>query len=254
MAYFSGQGRLLIAVRDGNGNPGVFRAVGNVPELKVSLSTETIDHHESQFGQRLQDLRLVKSKKVETSFTLEDFTIANLAFAMYGTAGNVTGAVVAAEIMPSGIVVNDEYRVKQAKLSAVTVTDSTGSPKTLTLGVNYTIDLNYGTIKFIDITTGGAYVQPFKVAYTHATITGNNLTMFGAAPSEYWLRFEGLNTANSNSPVLVELYRTVMDPIKEFSVIHDDLMKMEMSGSNLYDSIRTYDAQLGYFGRVVNLA
>ena len=59
MSYFSGQGRVFIGARDNNGNPQGLVYVGNVPDLKVSLSVETLEHQESQSGQRLTDLQPV---------------------------------------------------------------------------------------------------------------------------------------------------------------------------------------------------
>ena len=61
MSYFSGQGRVFIGARDANGNPQGLTFVGNVPDLKVSLSVETLEHQESQSGQRLTDLQLIKT-------------------------------------------------------------------------------------------------------------------------------------------------------------------------------------------------
>ena len=46
MPYFSGQGRVYIGARDTAGNPQGLNFVGNVPELKVSLSVETLEHQE----------------------------------------------------------------------------------------------------------------------------------------------------------------------------------------------------------------
>ena len=56
MPYFSGQGRVYVGARDQNGQPLGLSYVGNVPELKVSLSVETLEHQESSSGQRLTDL------------------------------------------------------------------------------------------------------------------------------------------------------------------------------------------------------
>ena len=62
MAYFSGQGRVFVGSRDINGNPAGLTFVGNVPELKVSLSVDTIEHQEAQSGQRLTDLQLMQQR------------------------------------------------------------------------------------------------------------------------------------------------------------------------------------------------
>ncbi len=78
MAYFSGQGRVYIGARDSAGNPAGLTFVGNVPELKVSLSVETLEHQEAQSGQRLTDLQLIKTKKGEFACTLEELSSGNL--------------------------------------------------------------------------------------------------------------------------------------------------------------------------------
>ena len=85
MAYFSGQGRVYIGARDEFGNPAGLTFVGNVPELKVSLSVDTIEHQEAQSGQRLTDLQLIKTKKGEFACTLEELIATNLALALYGS-------------------------------------------------------------------------------------------------------------------------------------------------------------------------
>lgn len=78
MPYFSGQGRVYIGARDTAGNPQGLNYVGNVPELKVSLSVETLEHQESTSGQRLTDLQLIKTKKGEFACTLEELISVNL--------------------------------------------------------------------------------------------------------------------------------------------------------------------------------
>lgn len=249
--YFSGQGKVFIAERDGNGNPLAFRYVGNVPDLKINLTTDKVEHMESVSGQRLTDLVFTKSQKVEAGFTLEDFSIPNLALAMYGTNDAMDAHSVTNEVLPDDLVAGDIVRLKYPNVSSVVITDSTGSPKTLTAG-NYKVNGAYGSIQLNDLTTDGPYTQPFKVAYS-AAATGSRSRMFGAAVTERWVRFEGLNTADGNKPVLVELYRVRLDPAKELALINDDLLKLELTGSALYDASKELDTELGVFGRVVLL-
>ena len=61
--YFSGQGRVYIATRAANGLPAAMRWVGNVPDLKITLETEKLEHKESSSGQRQTDLSLITGKK-----------------------------------------------------------------------------------------------------------------------------------------------------------------------------------------------
>jgi hypothetical protein len=97
MSYFSGQGRVFIGARDTNGNPQGLIFVGNVPDLKVSLSVETLEHQESQSGQRLTDLQLIKTKKGEFACTLEELIQTNLELSLYGSTTAVTTGTVTDE-------------------------------------------------------------------------------------------------------------------------------------------------------------
>jgi hypothetical protein len=247
--YFSGQGKLFIASRDSNGNAGAFRYVGNVSDFKPQLATTTIEHKESTSGQRLTDLRLTTEKKANVDAVLDDFDKNNLGLALYSTPSTVSGSSVTAEVLPSALAVGDYARLKYPEVSAVVVKDSAGTPATLVLGTDYEISsANHGTIKILSL---GAYTQPFKVDYTYAA--HDNVVMFNAAPAERWLRFEGINTADGDKPVLVELYRVLLDPLKELALISDDIGALNLSGSVLYDDKKVSDSYLGQFGRFVHI-
>ena len=247
--FFSGQGKLYIAARASNGNAGAFRYVGNVSDFKPQMATTTIEHKESTSGQRLTDLRLTTEKKANVDAVLDDFDKANLGLALYSTPVTVAGSSVTNEVLPSALAVGDFVRLKYPDVSAVVITDSTGTPLTLVLGTNYEISsANHGTLKILNL---GAYVQPFKAAYTYAA--HDNVPMFNTAPAERWLRFEGINTADGDKPVLVELYRVLLDPLKELAVISDDIGSLNLSGSVLYDDTKVADSYLGQFGRFVHI-
>lgn len=239
--YFSGQGKLFYAVRDVNGLPGPYIFAGNVPSLKVTLTTETSDHQESTSGQRLVDFRLTKSKKAEVSFTLEDWSLVNLAMGMYGQVlPPNTGSTVTSESL--GMPDAGQYTpLKHANVSTVVI-------GTKTAGTDYILNAATGMIQWL--TKQSAAVS---ASYAWAANAGS-VTMFTQNAPERWFRFEGLNTADLNRPVLVELYRTVIDPMKELDLITDDLLKMELTGTALYDAQRGIDPSMGNFGRVQFLA
>lgn len=244
--YFSGQGIVYVADRDGSGNVTVFRDVGNVPALKLSLSTDVIEHKESRTGQRLTDLRLTKSRKATVDITLENFTKANLMLLLYGTASTVSGASVTNEVFATGQVVGNILALAHPMVSSVVVHDSAGSPATLALTTDYTVDANSGMITIVNV---GTYVQPFKVNYTFAT--QDVVPFFRSATTERFLKFSGLNTANSNAPVVVDLYRVIFDPVGNLDLINDELAQFQLTGSALYDATRDLDSLLGGFGRII---
>ncbi|MGF2528005.1 hypothetical protein [Ralstonia pseudosolanacearum] len=254
--YASFQGRVYLGKRDATGAPYEVRSPGNVAELKLSLKTDVLEHYESQTGQRTLDHRMVKQKSATLNLTIEEFTKDNLALALYGN--HVTGDAGAVNDEPVGgaePLVGDRYFLAHPKASKLVIKDSGAKPATLTAGVDYTGDLDFGSIQFLRLDDGGSpptpYVKPFKASYAYGVAT--EIGIFTQPLPERYLRLEGLNTAQGNAKVLVELYRVAFDPLKELSLISDEYNKFEMEGSLLADATKPFDAVLGQFGRIVQL-
>lgn len=248
MAYFSGQGRVYIGERDALGNPKTLLPVGNVPELKINLSIETLEHKESQTGQRLTDLTLIKEKKGEFGCTLEELLKINLELALYGTTATQSSGSVTDEVLPSPAMVGGLIVLGHQNVSSVVITDSAATPKTLP-AAQYRVNEKHGSIVLNDITTGGPYTEPFKASYTYGAAEATAL--FTKPLPERWVRFEGLNTADGNRPVVIDLYRVSINPAKELSIITDELLQFELSGNVLADLTKPQDSALGQFGRIV---
>lgn len=75
-----------------------------------------------------------------------------------------------------------------------------------------------------------------EVDYTHEGQYQVDALTEGAV--ELALRFEGLNTANENAPVVVEVFRFLTDPAQELSLIGDGVQSFVMQGSVLADTTR----------------
>jgi len=244
MSYFSGQGRVFIGARDLNGNPAGLTFVGNVPDLKVSLSVETLEHQESQSGQRLTDLQLIKTKKGEFNCTLEELIPANLELALYGS----TTAVVAGTVTDEPVIATPElgklYLLGKQNVSNVALRAGTTAVAT----TRYTLNARHGSILFTDLT---GVVGALTASYAHGA--ANVTAMFTQPLPERWVRFEGLNTADANREVVIDLYRVAINPTKDLSVIGNELMKFELTGQVLADFTKAATGQLGQFGRLVLL-
>ena len=91
------------------------------------------------------------------------------------------------------------------------------------------------------------------VAEPTTFIVATEIGIFTQALPERYLRLEGINTAQGNAKVLVELYRVAFDPLKEISFISDEYNKFELEGSLLADTTKPFDTVLGQFGRIVQL-
>ena len=53
--------------------------------------------------------------------------------------------------------------------------------------------------------------------------------------------------------VVIDLYRVAINPAKELSIITEELLKFELSGQVLADTLKSATGDLGQFGRIVLL-
>jgi hypothetical protein len=251
--YASFQGRVYLGKRDTQGKPIEVRSPGNVAELKLSLKTDVLEHYESQTGQRTLDHRMVKQKSATVNLSIEEFTKENLALALYGnyvvgTAGTVSQEPLAGDTP----VVGERYFLAHPRIDALVLQDSSATPATLVEGVDYTVDSDFGALQLLRLNDGGTpavpYAWPLKASYAFGVTT--DIGIFTQALPERFLRLEGINTADGNARVLVELYRVAFDPLKEISFISNEYNKFEMEGSLLADASKPFDATLGQFGRI----
>lgn len=230
--YYSGQGVVLVAERDAQGKPLGFVPVGNVSDLKLTVSTSVLEHKESHTGQRGTDLRLTTETKCGLSMTMENFVAENLARVSRGQATTVAGATVTAE--PIKCYLGKVVSLANIKVSAVTVKNGAS---TLVAGTDYFVNADAGSIKFAEtiatITDGAA----LTVDYTYASQKVVDGLVTGA--QELYLRFEGLNTAEANSPVVVEVFKFSTDPFQELALIGDGVQSFVLEGSVLADSTRS---------------
>ena len=256
MDYFSGQGKLYFGTRSAAGNPETFRWIGDVADFSFSAEPDILEAKENYSGNRQTVVRITRELKMSMKASLRQISADNLKLMLLGETVAQAGASVTDEVITpttGTLAVGNVFLFAGQDVSAVTITDSTGTPKTLTADVNYTLNAKGGSIEILDVTTGGAFTLPLLADYTKAAAT--RVKMFTAANVEYWLRFEGLNTAVSGyPPVIVDIYRVRLDPVKDFGLINDDLGNFELSGSCLVDQTKTAVGDFGQFGRMIALA
>jgi hypothetical protein len=251
MKDFSFQGKVYLGTRQSNGKPGALQWVDDASVLQIKLAADVSTRQESYSGNRLPSARLSKSKSATLTLTLSAFLANNLALGLYGQSSDVAGGSITSgqDLMPAGLQVGDVVALKYGNVSAFTLKDSaSGSPASLDLGTDYEIESAAGgLIKLLNVT---GFTQPFDPAYTYAD--GTNLAMFTQPAPERYLLLDGVNTVEGDSsPVRVELYRVVFDPISTLDLISDDFGTLELTGSVLYDSTNAADANLGGFGKLL---
>lgn len=241
--YYSGQGVVMLAQRDANGNPTGFTSLGNVSDLKISIGVSTLEHKESQTGQRATDLRLTTETKASLSMTVENFISANLADALRGADTEIAGGT-ATDVAVKAYL-GKVISLPHVQISAVTVSDG-ATP--LVAGKDYWVNKEAGSIKFAPTITGVTNGDELLVDYTYAKQIRVDALTEGA--KELYMRFEGLNTAEDNDPVVVEVFKFLTDPLKELSLVSDGIQQFTLEGSVLADSTKTTGSK---FFQVVKL-
>lgn len=318
--YFSGQGVMMIGTRDATGKPVSLRPVGNVSDLKISVATSVVEHHESQTGVRGIDLRLQTEIKATLAATMQSFnqkvlestlrststgkpglTVTDEAIKFYGASviptaninhTSVTNVKRGAQALtaylndttawdyrpnlPAGsILFNDGALVAVDKLTtggtAPTVAPTTAFPSVVIVANTAVVGDSVVFTGFAGADAGLVNGKTFKIlARTAAQVsidfdgTGKTITLgtplsifdgqaltvsyvsgawklsdaLAGNPTDYWVRFEGLNTADSNNPVIVDIFKMQADPLKELALISDDVGSFVLEGNVISDSLQ----------------
>lgn len=258
--YYSGQGVVMLAKRDANGNPMGFSPIGNVSDLKISVGVSTLEHKESHTGQRATDLRLTTETKCSLSMTVENFISANLADALRGSDTEVAGGS-AVDISVKGFA-GMVTGLPHIKVSNVTVATDEATPKTLTPypGTSgkwdYRVNLEAGSIMLNgtagtrDKLTGSIPADGLALTVDYDYAAQIQVDALTEGAKELYMRFEGLNTAEENAPVVVEVFKFLTDPLKELSLISDGIQQFTLEGSVLADPTKATGSK---FFKVIKL-
>lgn len=235
--YYMGQGMVFIGEKDAvTGEPKGLRHLGNVTDLKISLKTSVIELKESMTGTRGLAKRLTTEVGASFSATLESLNKENLAIALRGTAAAVIGGTVTKKTFK--VFKGSMLRLDHIGISAVTVYDSATGLVAYTVTEDYVVNGNNISIPLTgDIATddSGAGVD-IKVSYTYAA--QDKVDAFTEGEKEYYCYFDGLNTADENNAVVVEVYKIAIDPLKELALINDKQAEIVFEGTCLMDSTR----------------
>lgn len=245
MSLFSFQGKVYAGERLPSGKLSKPIWMGNVPTMTLQMSTETTNKTESFSGNRLQYGRLQRGKTATLNLTFDEFLPKNVALALWATDLTVASGTVTAEAFENGLLAGDHVKLDHPFASSIVITDSNGTPATLTPNTDYeVVSPNAGLIKLLSV---ASFTQPFNAAYSYAA--RDSFTLFTAAPPERYIMLDGINT-ETNEPVIVTLYRCKFDPVSDLGLIHEEYGQFPLSGSVLYDTVNAANANLGGFGRI----
>jgi len=154
---------------------------------------------------------------------------------------------------PSAITVGATTSITVANTAAVgdfvSFTGFTGADAALINGKAHKILTASPTVITIDLNTTGKTITlgtPLSafdgVALTadYTWATQYQVDALTQGPQERYLRFEGLNTADGNNPVVVEVFKFLVDPAQELPLIGDEnIAQFVLEGSLLSDALQS---------------
>jgi hypothetical protein len=239
--YFSGQGVCLAGDTDVDGNPIGLDPLGNVSSLQINIGVSNFEHKESQSGQRGVDKRMQNEIKASMLVNMESFIPGNMAIALRATNQKKTASSVTGEA--SKVYLGKVMPLKHAKVSTVVIKKGASTLVAYAPGDapgdwDYMLNADAGSVMWATTVNTVGLVDEDDVTIDYAYAAQSHVQPLTVAAPEKFLRFEGLNTAEENKPVVVEVFRWAPDPLKTLDLINENLAAMNSESSILMDTRR----------------
>ena len=227
---FRGAGEAYLATLDPttklpNSN---FRPLGNTPLFTVNTSQDFEEVRESKTGNQQLIGYVSNSADTEVSLELNSFSKKNLEVAFYGTATDIVSGSVVGEAH-TVYALNEGIILDNVKVSSVVVKDNLSA--TLTVDVDYTVDLVTGVITFIDATN---ITIPESITVDYSYAAQSKVEAFKNGQSEYAVKFIGKNIHDGKASK-VSLYRVVLSASETLDLISDTTVTLAITGRALLD-------------------
>jgi hypothetical protein len=246
--YYFGQGRLF-SRPFGSTDP--WRWWGDISELSIAGESEKLEHKESYSGKRLPVRTINISTTMTLTGTLHQVDTEAIGELLYGTAIIVEGGAVTGEALGT-VAVGDVLKLDQPNVSALTIVDSTASPVTLD-PEHYVLDERFGTLEIVSLPDAPAPVFPLLASYTAGP--RREVPFFNRAQPVLQLKYEGVNLAENEAPVIVEFYKASSDPLQNWGIIQNgqELAGNQFTLNALADTSKPENGPLGRFGRFIQV-
>lgn len=206
--------------------------LGNASKLEIAVKDKKVKMQDSTKPGGGVYASVSQIETVTLAMTLNDLNKTNVARAVFGTESAVAGATVVDEVVTGYL--GALVPLANPNPTAVVVTNSAGTT-TYVEGTDY--EVRPGGI--FPFATGGTMTdaQALKVDYTFASYHKVEAMTTGAITLE--LHFDGLNEANSNKPVIVDIYRAQLSPTKALSLLGDKFADLQIDAEVLKDPTKT---------------
>lgn len=249
------QGEIFLAERDTAGNPiQPWATIGEAPACEIGMAVTKLTVKESRSGFRRTMISKVTGSELTMTITFRDFKPENVALFMLGIVVAVSQQTVSNELFPPDVEDGQSFKLdKRGKVSSLVITDSAGTPATVT-NTKYRHD-DYGFVTFLDI---ASYTQPFKAAYSAAAI--KRIPIMTVSPPERAFMMRGVNTLETNADGSfkrkeVNFRRVQFDPVETLALLHEDnaVAEPQVTGTILEDPFVVASSTVSPYGDWVDL-
>lgn len=243
--YMYLHGEVWLGDRSVTGTVPYFESIPEVDEISLAISTESITHMSKRTSQRVKDLNVPVGFDITGSLKVSTTTADMLKMALFGAkaavgAGTITAASLGSVVVGQWYKIPGDYR----DITLTFIKDSNGSPITLVNGTDYIIDTAAGMVKCV-LATG---TMPWLVTGTSGVGTGVGL--FNERKYEKWLRFKGINVADGDNSVTLDLYKVQIQPASALQLMGsgNDVTGLEIAFECLKDTTKSSTATFGQMG------
>lgn len=254
---YLGRGSVELALINATtGKPYQFRHVGNSVGLTLNLETEKLEHQNSRSGVRSIDREIVLSQKVGIGLTIDEVTnFENLALFLSGTAAAAqtnaaTNAAITDLLIVDGAKLGRSYDLVNAAGARLYDIHSTGSPKAfgnggikahattlgsatpLVAGTDFELDPVWGTFLLLSTAVNVVAGDKIWLTYTGQTTEKaiDTVTMLTTSKQSAYLRFKGINPANSDRKILLDLHSVSLTADGELPLIGEEFAEITLTG------------------------
>lgn len=231
--YYSGQGKLYAAARDGGGNPLGFRFLGNCNGINLNPGMQMLQYATDTSAGGVVSALNSTGPEPELAITLENFSKENLSISLYSGNSVVNAGTATAEVITARL----GLLVPLANINVTAVSSVTNSAVsiTYTVGTDYTVELSGGGIVFPATGSAISNAQSIKVTYTYGGY--EKIGAFTSALPFYSLKFIGVD--HNNVPIVCDFFKTRLMQTGDIALIGENLASMQFKVQLFYDSTQT---------------
>jgi hypothetical protein len=250
--YWNIRGCVSIARLDAAGEPLELVELHN-NSAEWETASEQLTHTNTCDEIAVTDLMVTSSIKPTLKLTIDSATKEALEYIVGGNATDkaTPASFLAANTVFPTVAVGKTYPIPNnwTNLETLAITDSTGSPVTLTLGTHYTADLVKGTITILSLTS---ITQPLKAAGAESATDFNVFSLGEFGGFEAFIRLAGKNIADDNRKVITDVYRCFIPPTKiNFKNEGNETDKFELNCMPLKGNARQVALGYGPYAKMV---